>query len=152
MGLNPLAGIDDEQSALAGGDGAADLVAEIDVAWGVDEIEHVFFAVLLIIHLDGVALDGDSSFSFEIHVVEDLRLHILRLDGFCVLEEAVGESALAVVDVGYDAEIPNIFHLNKWSKETIRIAKSANRAKLVKKGERRGSVGLIGGENKLLYL
>jgi hypothetical protein len=36
--LDALRGVDDEQRALAGGQRAADLVGEVDVAGGVDEV------------------------------------------------------------------------------------------------------------------
>src|ERR1700722_3080212 len=41
LGFDALRGIDDEECALAGGQGAGDLVGEVDVAGGVDEVELV---------------------------------------------------------------------------------------------------------------
>ena len=38
----------------------------------VDEVQNIFLAVQLILHLYGVALDGDASLSLKIHVVEHL--------------------------------------------------------------------------------
>ncbi len=45
LGLDPLGGVHHQQRALAGGQGAGDLVGEIHVAGGVDEIELVDLAV-----------------------------------------------------------------------------------------------------------
>ena len=45
LGFDTLRGIDDEQRALARGQTAADLVREVDVAGGVDQIEFVGFAI-----------------------------------------------------------------------------------------------------------
>ena len=45
LGLHPLGGVDQEQYPFAGGQGAGDLIGEIDVAGGVDEIEGVIRAV-----------------------------------------------------------------------------------------------------------
>ena len=39
--LDALAGVDDEQCALAGGDGAGNLVGEVDVSRSVDEVESI---------------------------------------------------------------------------------------------------------------
>src|SRR5213075_1480660 len=39
--LDALGGVDEQHGALAGGQAAGDLVAEVDVAGGVDEVEHV---------------------------------------------------------------------------------------------------------------
>jgi hypothetical protein len=44
--LDALRGVDDQQRALAGGERARDLVAEVDVAGGVDEVELVGLAVV----------------------------------------------------------------------------------------------------------
>ena len=45
LGLDALRGVDDEQRALAGGQRAADLVGEVDVAGRVDEVQLVGLAV-----------------------------------------------------------------------------------------------------------
>ncbi len=46
LGFDALGGINDEDGAFAGGEGAGDLVGEIDVAGGIEEVELVGFAVL----------------------------------------------------------------------------------------------------------
>ena len=109
--LDALRGVDDEQGALARGDGARDLVGEVDVSRGVDQVERVSFAVAgRVLHLDGVALDGDSLFAFELHVIEDLRLHFALVQGIGLFQQAVCEGRFPVVDMGYDAEVADIFH------------------------------------------
>jgi len=57
-----------------------------------------------------VALDGYASFTFKIHVIEHLRLQVFGGNGVGILKQSVGESALAVIDVRYDAKISNPFH------------------------------------------
>ncbi len=112
--LDALRGIDDEQGALAGGERAGDLVAEVDVAGGVDEVELVADAVLRAEgHADGLGLDGDALLALEVHVVEHLRGHVALRDGAGLLEQPVGERRFAVVDVGDDAEVADAgwFHV-----------------------------------------
>ena len=46
LGLDALRGVDDEDGALARLEAAADLVAEVDVAGRVDQVEAVALAVL----------------------------------------------------------------------------------------------------------
>ena len=46
LGLDALGGVDDEERALDGAHRAGDLVGEVDVAGGVDEVEDVELAVL----------------------------------------------------------------------------------------------------------
>ena len=64
-----------------------------------------------VVHLYGVALDCYAALSFEIHVVEHLRLHVFGCDCVGVFEQTVGQGRFAVVDMGYYAEITDIFHL-----------------------------------------
>ena len=77
---------------------------------GVNQVERVFLAVLHIIHLDCVALDGDAAFALQVHVVKNLGLHILAGNRVGVLEQPVGQRTLAVVDVRHDAEVAYCLH------------------------------------------
>ena len=110
--LYALRGVHDEQRALAGGNRARHLVREVDVSRGVDEVERVLLAVVGgVLHLYGVTLDCYSALALQLHVVKHLGLHVLGLDGAGVLEQAVGQRRLAVVDVRYYAEVANMFHI-----------------------------------------
>ncbi len=101
--LDPLGGVDDEHDALARRQRAAHLVAEVDVAGGVDEVERV--ALPLDAHV--LRLDRDPPLALELHRVEVLLAHVAGLDRSGQLEDAVRERRLAVVDVGDDREVAN---------------------------------------------
>ena len=107
LSLNALRGVDYQHRALAGGKRAGDLVVEVNVTRGVDEVEHIFFAVIGgVVELHGVRLDGDASFTLKIHFIEQLRRHITQSDGFRLLQQAVGEGRFAVIDMSDYAKIP----------------------------------------------
>ena len=72
LGLHALEGVDQQDDALAGGQAARHLVVEIDVAGRVDQVQLVVLALVVVVDGDGVHLDGDAAFAFEVHVVEDL--------------------------------------------------------------------------------
>ena len=109
--LNALRGVDDQQRAFARGDGARHFVREVNVSRGVDQVERILLPVAGgVFHLYRVALDRNALFAFEIHVVEHLRLHFALIQGVGFFEQAVCQRALAVVDVGYDAEVADVFH------------------------------------------
>ena len=114
LGLDALASVDDEQRALAGRERARDLVAEVDVARGVDQVERILdlFAVFralassaftsafavpfeprrrAVAHPRRVELDGDPALALEVHAVEELRLHVAVGDGARLDQEDVGE-------------------------------------------------------------
>ena len=62
-------------------------------------------------------LDGDAPLALEVHRVEDLRLHLARLQRAGELEEPIREGRLAVVDVRDDGEVtdePRIHIAGAW--------------------------------------
>ena len=89
----------------------ADLVAEVDVAGGIDEIHDI--AVPLEAHV--LCLDRDTPLAFEIHRIEELGAHVARVYGARHLEETVGERRLPVVDMGDDAEAADAVEIGQGS-------------------------------------
>ena len=108
LGLDALGGVDDEHDTLAGGEAAADLVAEVDVAGRVDQVEDVALPV----DSDVLGLDRDAAFALQIHRVEVLRAHVAGLDGTGDLEDAIGQRRLAMVDVRDDREVPDAIEVH----------------------------------------
>ncbi len=104
--LDTLAGVDEEHGSLAGGDGARNLVGEVDVPRGVHEVQHVFLPVFRLVgNGNRLALDGDAALALDVHVVEDLVVKIPIGYQARALDEAVRQRGLAVVDMGDDAEV-----------------------------------------------
>ena len=104
--LDPLAGVDHQQRAFAGGQAAVDLIGEIDMARRVDQVELVELAVLgAIVEAHGLRLDGDAALALDIHRVEDLLLHLPRGEPAAQLDQPVCQRRLAVIDMGDDGEV-----------------------------------------------
>lgn len=76
----------------------------------VDKIERVALAVESVVHLDGVALDGDASLTLELHIVEHLGLKVFSGHGIGIFKKTVGKGAFAVVNMRDYAEIADILH------------------------------------------
>jgi hypothetical protein len=55
-----------------------------------------------------VALNGDTSLLLQIHVIKHLSLRYLYC--LCLFQQSVGNSTLAVVDVGNDTKVSYILH------------------------------------------
>ena len=107
--LHALAGVDEQQGAVAGGQRARDLVGEVDVARGVDQVEAVELAVLGgVLHADRLGLDRDAALALEVHGVEQLRAVVARIDRAGDLEDAIGQRRLPMVDVGDDREVADV--------------------------------------------
>ena len=106
--LDPLRRVHHQDRALARGERARDLVGEVHVTRGVDQVELVVGPVPRRVgHPDRVELDGDPALALEVHGVEELLPHLALLHRAGRLDEAVGEGGLAVVDVRDDAEVAN---------------------------------------------
>jgi hypothetical protein len=57
-----------------------------------------------------MALNGNTLFALQLHVIQHLIHHLPLADGVRALEQAVGEGAFSVINVGNDAEVPDLLH------------------------------------------
>ena len=73
----------------------------------VDEVQDIVLAVALAapVHAHGLRLDGDAALPLQLHAVEELVLRLARRHRPGLLQQPIGERALAVVDVRDDGEI-----------------------------------------------
>ena len=103
LGFDALSGIDDEQGPFAGGEAPRDFVVEVDVPRRVDEVQGILLAVFGIINEAGrLGLDGNASFSFEVHRIEQLGFHLPFGHSAGHFQHPVGQGRLAVVDMSND--------------------------------------------------
>ena len=108
--LDTLAGIDQQQRALAGRQRTADLIGEINMARRIDQVQQIFLPVLGDIgQAYGLRLDGDAALALDIHRVEQLLLHLARLHRAAALDQPVGKGGFAVVDMRHDGEVADVF-------------------------------------------
>ena len=65
--------------------------------------------LMLIIHLDGVAFNGNSTFALKVHVVQYLVLHFTT--GYCTgkFQKPVSQSTFTMINMGNNTKIPDIF-------------------------------------------
>jgi hypothetical protein len=110
-------GVDDEEATVGHVEHALDFAAEVRVAWGVDQVDLVFLLVARVGPLDGAILrgDGDAAFTLEVTRVHDEAVlatrelvEVLGAEHAGLVEQAVGESGLAMVDVGNDCDVTEI--------------------------------------------
>ena len=100
-----------QERAFAGGQTARYFVGKIDVPGGVNQVQQVGFAVFgFVVQRGGLRLNRDAALFFDVHAVQNLRTHFAVFQAAAELDEAVGEGGFAVVDVGDDGEIADIFH------------------------------------------
>ena len=116
--FDTLRRIDDKKCAFACRKRTRYFVREVDVTRGVDQVEHIRFAVFCrILKSYGLRFDRDTAFTFEVHRVEDLRFHFSFRECSCIFNQTVGNRRFAVVDMCDDTKITNVFlvHENRSS-------------------------------------
>ena len=86
------------------------------MAGGVDQVQHVILTIIRgVFDQHRVGLDGNATLAFDIHAVEQLRLHVPFLDGPGLLDQAVSERGFPVVDMCDDREIADMFEVcHEW--------------------------------------
>src|SRR5665213_227632 len=111
LGLDAFLAIEDGHRAVEHAHGALDLGGEIDVAGGVDQVNGVALAVAVPRAGGGRGVDRDPAlllFGIEVHGGGALMhlAHFVDLAG--VIEDSLGDGGLARINVGGDADIPNL--------------------------------------------
>ena len=81
------------------------------MARGVDQVQGINFIVgMLMVQLNSVTFNSNTTFSLQIHAIQCLVLHFPFRNGFGGLQQPVGKRTLTVVNMCYDAKIADIFH------------------------------------------
>ena len=111
MCLYALCSVNQQQSSFTGSKRPAHFIAKIHVTGGVNKIKYIFLPVgVLVINLDGVALDSDAFFSFEVHIVQHLVHHFPVGDGIGCLQKTICQGAFTMVNMRDDTKIPDMLH------------------------------------------
>ena len=103
--FNTLGSIHDQQRTFTRFERTRNLIPEVHMTRGVDEVEHVVFAVVLVHHRHGGRFDRDPTLPLQIHRIQMLRFRFALGNREGRLEQTVRERGLAVVDVGDDRKI-----------------------------------------------
>ena len=79
---------------------------------GIDQMQHVVPGIGSLLHRpwqpDVLRFDGDAALTLDVHSIQVLRAHVAVGDHTGQLQHPVGKGGLAVIDVGDDAEVPNL--------------------------------------------
>ena len=74
----------------------------------INQIENVFFSLIGVLHLDGMTLDGNTSFLFEVHIIQHLTFS--HLDSLSILQQTIGQSRLTMVNMCNNTKVTDMFH------------------------------------------
>ncbi len=73
-------------------------------------------------HRDRMCLDRDAPLPFQIHVIEELLLHVSCSDGVGELQQAVGDRGLPMIDMRNDRKVADIFYIYICTYEYIYVS------------------------------
>jgi len=109
LSLNALRRVHNQDGPFAGLQRPADFIGEIDVAGRIDQIHLVVLAAFgSIQHPHSRSLDRHAALALQVHVIEHLLLHLTLRHRAGELQQAVGQRALAMINVGDDAEVADL--------------------------------------------
>jgi hypothetical protein len=86
---------------------------EVHVTGGIDEVEHIVLALVMVVHRYSRGLYGDAAFTLDIHIVEELVFLLTVAYGTGDFQYAVGQRAFTVVDMRDYRKISYVFGIHK---------------------------------------
>ena len=86
---------------------AADFISEVNMSGSINKVKLINFTVIgLVTHTDGVRFDSDAAFTLEVVGVHYSYIDLLVFtENTALLEHAVDQGSLAVVNVGNDSDV-----------------------------------------------
>ena len=82
------------------------------MAGRVDQVQFVLLTIIVRIeHAHGLGLDRDPLLPLQVHAVQHLLRHLAAGDGPGLLEQAIRQRRFAVIDMGNDAKVADLFEL-----------------------------------------
>ena len=107
------------------------------MAGGINQVEDIQLTIGgLVFHPGCLEFDRDAALPLQVHVVEELLLHVPGRHRAGGLQQAIGQGRFAMVDVGNDAEIADPLNGNvghgqaagrraRWTAASARILRRA---------------------------
>ena len=107
--LNPLCGIDHQNCSLTGSKAPAHFIIKIHMSRCINQVENIFFSVLrLINNTYGLRLDGNSPFSFQVHIIKHLILHLPVGQQSGHFNNTVSQGRLSVINMSNNTKITDL--------------------------------------------
>jgi len=107
--LRTVSGVNDEQHAVDHVHDTFDFTAEVGVSGSVDDVDVEIF----VFERGVLGADGDALFTLQVHRVHDAffgRDGLIGAKSPGLLEQAVDQRGLAMVDVRDNCDVTNMFH------------------------------------------
>ena len=115
--LYPLCCIYNQNRSVTSSKTAGYFIIKVHMPRCVNEIENIFFSVFCLIYgADCLGFNRDSTFSFQIHVVQNLCLHFSACKQARHFNNTVCKRRFAMINMGNDTKIANflLVHMHNF--------------------------------------
>ena len=106
--LNALRSINYQQGPFTGSYRTTNLIREVNMSWSIYQVQDIGFTLIVVFHLDSVTLDGNTTFTLQIHIIKHLAL--CYLNGLSIFQQTVGQGTLTMVNMRNDTEVSYMIH------------------------------------------
>ena len=108
--LNALRRVHYQKRAFTGSQASGHLVIKVNMSRRINQIERILLSVLCFIdQTDCLRLDRNAAFTFQIHIVKHLILHLSCRQQSRLFNNTVCQRRFAMINVCDNAKISNIF-------------------------------------------
>ena len=109
LSLNTLRGINYQQGTLAGRQGTGNFVVKVYMTRSIDQVKVIGLAIFCsIVYFYSTGLDGNAALTLQLHVVQQLILHLSLADGGGFLQNTVSQGGFAVVNMSNNGKITDM--------------------------------------------
>ena len=114
LGFNALGSIHNQNSTLTGCQRTGYFIIKVHMTRGINQIHLIGIAILcIIIHTDSTCLDGNTPFTFQLHIVQQLTFHFTLCNRMTAFQQTVCQCGFAMVNMCDNRKVSDkglIFH------------------------------------------
>ena len=108
--LHALSRVHNKDRSVARRQTPGHLIVEVYMSRGIDQVEDIFLTIVRLVDSPHcLCLDRDPSLTLQIHIVQDLSLHLPARQQSRHLDDAVRQSGFPVINMCNDAKISDFF-------------------------------------------
>ena len=90
LSLDSLGSIYNKDRAVTGCKTPGNFIIKVYMSRGIDQVKNIFISILgLVYNTDSLGFDGDSTFSLQFHIIQNLGLHFSLREKSCHLDDTV---------------------------------------------------------------
>ena len=111
--LHSLRRIHNQDRSVTGCKASGYLIVKVYMSRRIDQVKDILLSVIrLIYRTHSLCFDGDSSLSFQVHIIQNLRLHLTACQKSGLLDDPVCKRRFSMVDMCDNTKISYFILIN----------------------------------------